>query len=649
MATQLGTILRVDLSARLVSREPVSQELRRKYLGGDGINSRLLWEHFLKVNPKIEPLSPDNVLIAGTGPLGGTPFGAGSKMQFTYKSPAYNLFGGTSSGGALGSQLRWAGYDHIVVTGKAEHPVYLWINDDEVEIRDARHFWGTTVDEADEAIKGDLGDGEVETACIGQAGENLVRIASVIVSRHRAAGRGGGGCVMGSKNLKAIAARGTKGIAIPDPQGLLRAMDDYLAETRDLPMREERMRYGTLTITRNYHPVGLNTYRNAQGHKTPDENVAVLDHNWYVKNMGLRATACSPGCLFACNQWHHISGGESPAAREYAGEWGTKPEYGAANPFGAACDLPDLPAISHLTRLCNEYGMDTMETGMGISFLMELWERGIIDQEDISAWTGRPLTLEWGNHRAMEELIKATALKQNQLGEILAGGVYQAALEIGELKDTDVLRYANYGKAGATHEGPARASPGLGLACAVASIGAHHTKGRGLGTGNYAKYFGRAHAADILSTELLGPAQVVGETLAAIVNSIGACHFLDSSAGEVSLETVARAMSAVTGLDLAEDDLFAAGERIANIQKAFNSRLGLRRQDDTVCERWLNEPHLHGAAKGMKVSNYLEPAKDEYYRQHGWDEKTSLQSRKKLEELGMPDVAEVLAREGTLA
>jgi aldehyde:ferredoxin oxidoreductase len=179
---------------------PVPEEWRRMYLGGEGINSRLLWEHFLSVGPKIDPLSPDNVLILGMGPLGGTRLGEGSKMKFTYKSPAYNMYGNTNSAGGLGSQLRWSGYDHIVSTGKAKRPVYLWINNDSVEFRDASHQWNTAVYEADAAIKQELGQEKAEIACIVQAGENLVRVASIIVSRNRAGARGSCGCAFGSKN-----------------------------------------------------------------------------------------------------------------------------------------------------------------------------------------------------------------------------------------------------------------------------------------------------------------------------------------------------------------------------------------------------------------------------------------------------------------
>jgi len=609
----------------------------------------LLWEHFLEVDPKIDPLSPDNVLIAGMGPLGGTSFGAGSKMKFTYKSPAYNIYGDTSIGGGLGAQLRWAGYDHIVITGRAEHPVYLWINDDEVEIRDAHHLWGKNTHETEEMIKEELADHEVEIACIGQAGENLVRVASIISRGHRAGARGGGGCVFGSKNLKAIVARGTRGLNIYHRDAFFKTMDDFWPGKSKDPQIELHAKYGTLVGTRMQNEMGFNTYRNGQGRVIPNEGLDKLDHNWYMNNIAVRAWACSPGCALPCGAWHHIKGDETPAAERYAGEWGSKPEYGSANPFGGSCDVQDMPAVAHLTHMCNQYGMDTMEIGMSISFIMELWERGIITEVDITEWTGEPLSLKWGNHQTMEQIIEAIALQKNMLGEILDGGVYQAAKRISELQGIDVLKYANYGKGNATHEGPARPWPSMGLACALAPIGAHHTHGMGLRRKTSLMYLGKSDAGDMFGTSLKGAGHAVGENLMAISNSLGVCFFtVTRFPDKVPLELIAHALWAATGTKLAPEELIRTGERIANIEKAFNSRLGLRRKDDTLCERWMNEPQLEGLSKGMKASSYLESAKDEYYQWRGWDRETSLQTMKKLEELDLLDVAKVLEEENAI-
>ncbi len=657
-------LIRINLSNQKVSKEPIPSELYRKFLGGEGINAWLLWEHFLRVNPGIDPLSEDNVLIVGVGPLASTGLGAGSKAKFTYKSPAYNLYGDTSVGGRFSSQLRWAGYDHIVITGRAKQPVYIYVNDDSVEIREASHLWGKNVSTTDELIKKDLGDERVESAYIGQAGENLVRFASVIVNCHRAGGRGGAGCVFGSKNLKAIVACGTKGLSIHDSQRLLESSKEFREYREREPGKRIHLNYGTISTVRGAQLVGILAYRNHQGDLVPDYKVDKIDHKWYADNIGVRVEACSPGCVFACGGWYHIKGDESPGASRHAGEWGSKPEFGAINPFACGCDIPDLPEVCHLNKMCNEYGMDTMETGMVIAFLMELWERGIISQEDTAKWAGEPLSLEWGNYEAVERIIEAIALRKNKLGELLSGGVYKAALMIERMKELPVLEYAVYGKAGATHEAQVRHPIGA-IYKAVASVGAHHTKGMGVSPAVAEKFLGtpdggrgdaplspdapKESVAPISTVR--GAGQALSEYLLAISNSLGVCKFLtaQSAFSEIPLEVLSKALRAVSGMKLTPEDLVTAGKRVVNIQKAFNSRLGLRREDDTICQRWMNATILSGPAKGARVGDFIELLKDGYYDYHGWDKKTSLQTKQKLEELGMGDVAQVLAGEGALA
>lgn len=661
----LGDLLRIDLSNQKISKEPIPIELRRKFLGGEGINAWLFWEHFLKVAPEIDPLSPDNVLIMGVGPLASTGLGAGSKAKFTFKSPAYNIYGDASFGGGFSSQLRWAGYDHIVITGKADHPVYIWINDDSVEIRDARELWGKGVFETDALIKEQLGEG-VETVCIGPAGENLVRFACIMASCHRAGGRGGGGCVFGSKNLKAIAARGTRGLSVYDPSGLFEWAAKFCEYKKGDLGSAYNHRAGTMNLIRDTHYTGLLAYRNHQGRMTPDEKIDTLDHDWYNKNIGVRSKACSPGCGFACGGWYHLKGDESPGAGRHTGQWGTKPEFGAVNPFGPGCDLSDLPEICHINKMCNDHGMDVMEISMTLSFLMELWERGIFTREDTIKWTGEPLSLEWGNFEAMEKIIDYTAWRKNELGDIVSEGVYRAAQRIGDTKSVSVLKYAMYGKAGAAHEGATRI-PSFGIAMAVAPIGAHHMKGTGISAGVSKKFLGKPDGASsfgliakggelkeakgVSKYMLQGAGHALGEIFVAIANSLGVCHFLcsHSSLNEIPLDILSGALRAATGIELTPEEFITAADRLTNIQKAFNSRLGLRKEDDTVCDRWMNEPILEGFAKGMKIADFLDPLKDEYYEYKGWDKETSLQTIEKLEELDLQDVAQVLAKEGGLA
>ncbi len=646
-----GDILRIDLSSGKISREPVSDELFREYMGGEALNTRLFWEHFLTIDPRIDPLSPDNVLIWGLGPLGGTAFGAGSKSRWTFKGPAYRLFADSTSGGGFGPQMRWAGYDHMIITGRAPCPVYISIHDDEVEICDAGDVWGATVNEADDLIKEELGDDQIDTACIGPAGENLVTYASLAVSRFRAAGRTGAGCVFGSKNLKAIAVRGTKGISAYDKQAFFKAVNDELATIYKTPAAKEPfLKYGTLGLMVNFNDLGWNAYRNGQWGQCPDPRV--LGPDWFRDNMQQRGLVCSPSCSAACQAWHYIKGSETPLARQFVGEHGHRPEYGMVNPFGSSCDIPDLTAVCHLSELCQDLGLDVIETGSTISFMMELWQRGIITKKDMLEWTGEPLSLEWGNYKAVEKVLEAIAYQSNRLGQLMREVGYRTGQKLERIKGVDVLKYANYGKGGSPQGESMRSRPQLAFGAAVAAVGGHHLKGAGIDEKTAAHYLGKPDAGNVFSYNMKGAGQAVSEILSSMNNSLGGCKFGGLGYRNVMdfpQELFTNAIYALTGVRFEVKDLYRLGERTVNLQKAFNSRLGLRREADSVCYRWMHEPLPDGPGKGMKMEDFLEQAKDEYYEAHGWDKATSLQKRAKLEELDLKDVADVLEKEGALA
>lgn len=640
-----GSILRIDLGTEKITKEDISEAFFRKYIGGEGINTRLFWEHFLKVDPKIDPTSSENVIIWGMGSLGGTAFGGGSKSRWTFKGPAYGLFADSTSGGAFGAQMRWAGYDHLVVTGRAKRPVYIWINNDIVELRDANYLWGKKVSETIEALEHELGRG-IETACIGPAGEHLVTYASLTVSRYRSAGRMGAGCVFGSKNLKAIAVLGTKGITVYNRKAFFKAMDDELAAIYRKPeIRENRMKYGTLGLLVRFNEFGWNAFRNAQGGQSPE--VGKLSAEWYFKHLQARRLSCSPGCAAVCQTWHYIKGDESPLSSKFIGAHGQRPEYGHVNPFGVSCDIRDLPAVIHLVEKCNEYGIDIIEVGTLIGFFMELWQRGIITEKDMVAWTGESLSLEWGNFVTVEKLLDFIAWQNNELGRILRVVGYQVAKRIEELKEIPVLRYANFGKGGSPQGESMRSRPQLSFGAAVAATGGHHLKGAGIDEESSMRYLGKPDAGDVWSYKLKGAGQALSEIFSSINNSLGVCKFAGGAHRNIAdfpLELYTAALYALSGIEVAPQELYTAGERIVNLQKAFNSRLGLRREDDSVCYRWMNEPMPDGPGTGMKMADFLESAKDEYYEYHGWDKATSLPTSEKLKELGLEDVIQVLER-----
>lgn len=652
-----GRILKVDLSTGRVSQEPIPQELARQYLGGEGINSRLLWEHFLKVDPGIDPISPENVMIAGVGPLGATGYGAGTKMKWTFKSPRTGFFGDSASGGTFGANLRWAGYDHMVVTGKADHPVYIWVNDDQVQIRDARHLWGRGVEDTDRAIKEEVGYRDAETAIIGQAGENLVTFASLQVSCHRGAGRTGAGCVFGSKNLKAIAARGTRGIDIHDPQRFLRAIEAFAAAlNKPQRVRDAWKSAGTLGVFGYYNRSGLSPFKNNQWSTIPQEKYDKMSSRWYMDHLAVRRLSCSPGCITGCAGMYRIKGDESPAAGKYAGETGYRMELSAQIGWGSMCDIADMPALAHLWKTTCAYGIDVIEASLCCSFLMELWQRGIINQSDTAEWLGEPITLEWGNYQAVLKVIEAIASQRSTLGQIFKDGIYKAAQRIEDLKRVPVTPYVIYGKGGLPFLTEPRSNPSWGIAVAVASRGADHLKGAVATLERFNRpdlsthLYGRPEAAQFSTPTLKGRDCARAEVRCAVINSLGLCSF--PTAVDTVLyppELFAEALSASTGLEVTSQELLSTGQRTVNLEKAFNSRLGLRREDDRLCERWMDEPQADGPGKGARLRDSLELMKDEYYEAHGWDKKTSLPTRGKLEELGMGDVAEVLAEKSALA
>ncbi|TAK36475.1 MAG: hypothetical protein EPO21_02380 [Chloroflexota bacterium] len=650
-----GDLVRIDLSGETVTVEQIPLALRRRYLGGEGINSWLLWEHFLHHDPKSDPRGPDNVLIVGLGPLGGTPFGLGSKTKFTFKSPAYGLFGDSTAGGGFGPTLRWAGHDHLVITGRARRPVYLSIDDDRITFHDAALLWGKNTSETNRLIRHELGTAEMELATIGRAGENSVGFASITVSDHRAAGRTGGGCVMGSKNLKAIAVRGTKGIAVADTRAFLVAMDDLVSRLKEKPqLTNNWRRRGTLDAVDYLNVIHANAYRNGQLSSMPEEAIHRINGDAYTRDLMGSSYSCSPGCATACSAWHRVRGVESVAAKHFPNEEGLKPEYLTIASLGIGTDIRDLPAVLHLNKLCTEYGLDVVEMGNAISFLMECRQRGVLDDVDRASWLRGPENVEWGNWEAAAEIIEAVGTQRNELGKLFRDSVYRAAQQIESHTGRSAVQYVSYGKGGATLSEDQRPFPGWACNIAVSARGADHLRGLSplekAGRKDISMaWFGKPDAGEVHGVSLKGAASARAENINCVVNASGICLFMPTRDSLIfGLDALEPALSALTGVTFAADELYEIGERICNVEKAFNSRLGLSRADDKLCDRWMNVPAPDGPGKGMKAADYLAMVLDEYYDWRGWDKTTGLQKREQLAALGLEDIAEVLAREGVL-
>ncbi|MDP6782020.1 MAG: aldehyde ferredoxin oxidoreductase C-terminal domain-containing protein, partial [Dehalococcoidia bacterium] len=578
-----------------------------------------------------------------------------SKTKFTFKGPAYNMFADSVAGGVFGSMMRWAGYDHLVITGRARRPVYLYINNDRVELRDAGRIWGKGAKEANHAIKAEVGDEELDTACIGPAGENLVTFASITTSGWRSAGRCGGGAVMGSKNLKAIAVKGTKGIRATDPQAFFKQSLGMIERMQALPIMETWKKEGTLQAVDIYDTVGSNPYKNSQGIVNPPDLHDKITASVYTSLFKIRPLSCSPGCSTACSAFHRVEGHETPLAHKYRGA-GDKPEYLTVASFGSMCNIPDYAAISHFYVITSDYAVDFLEIGNICAFLMELWERGIVTAQDMHEWTGEPITMEWGNVDAVDKVMESIVFQRNRLGEIFRGGAFQGGSILEQMKGVPVLKYCVYGKGGSVINEELRPFGTWMTNMAVSSRGCDHLKAVTLvdkmgRTDISEALLGRPEAGHRFVPDLKGGLSAITEHITCVYNCLGVC-ILVALFDPINLPpgTHTAAYTAVTGMPITPEEIYLVGKRTANMEKAFNSRLGYARQDDLLCDRWMNETLADPGPTpaGIKAGDYLDHTLTEYYMWQGWDPATSLQKRETLEQLDLKDVADVLAREGFL-
>jgi len=637
----MGKILEVELTKRKIDVRPLSESLVMGYLGGRGINMRIIWD---LVGPKrIDPLSPENVQVIGAGPLTGTLSPSSGRFNISARRGTESItFGDSNAGGFWAPELKYAGYDHIVLHGASEKAVYLWITDNHAELRDASHLWGKTTSETDEILKEDHGDPEIHTACIGPAGENLVRYACVIADARRAAGRTGMGAVMGSKKLKAIAVRGTQGVRIAKPKQFEQAVKGVMKIYRASANLETFIKYGTPILPSYSNPGGHFTTRNSQTGAFEGAEKLMVDYvfpRYYLKDRG-----CF-NCPIRCTKVFEIR--EEP----FEGLRYDKLEYNTIYSFGSNVGNDYFPAILKASELCNDYGLHVDGTGFSIAWAMECFEKGLLTRKDTNG-----LDLTWGNYRAIHTLIPKIANREG-FGNILAEGPKGAAEKV--KRGTE--KYAHSIK-GMTLYGDMRARQGWGLAYCVSTRGPDHLRGAadtefmGLqySPEEVQKMLGeppeklpiKRGTLDPLSLEDKASTIVWFEHLCAIVDSAGMCKYMT---GWYALELckfreLAKLLSAVTGMDFDELLLKRIGERIYNLERAMNAVDGITRKDEVLPPRQY-EPLPSGPKKGVRIDpKQLEKAKNDYYEWRGWNISTGLPTRRKLEELGLKDVADELEK-----
>jgi aldehyde:ferredoxin oxidoreductase len=615
-----GKILRINLTDQTAKEEKLPLEIAKDFIGGAGFGIKYLYD---EVDAGTDPLSPDNKLIFASGPFSGTTIPCASRMAVTGKSPLTGAVGMALTGGYFPVELKYAGYDALIVEGKAENPTYVWIKDGKTQFRSAKKVWGMRATDTQQIIKNELNDQNVRIACIGPAGENLSKI-SCIINELRAVGRKGLGAVMGSKNLKAIAIRGSGKVSIADKEKLKVAMREFTKA-----MKESEVLYpmfsklGTPMIVDHICEMGIFPGKNfsATGEFAPVDKIGVEVQE--TRNVG--SEHCY-GCPVGCSQLKLAKTGA------YAGILAEGPEFETMYSFGGVTGVDNIDAIIAADRLADELGLDTISAGATISFAMELFEKGIISTPDTGG-----LDLHFGNHEAMVTLLRLMAYREG-IGDLLSDGVKAASEKIGKGAD----QYAMHVKGLELPGYDVRGAKAHGLNYATSYTGADHNRGYA-----FQEIFGipLPYEVDRFAVEGKGKLTKWNQDVrSATCDAPTMCAFLlDMAVSAIATQNTADLMAAVTGLSYTPDEVQQVGERINNLARAFNAREGFTRADDTLPERLMTEPLKGGASKGHFISkDDLKQMLDEYYTERGWDLSTGSPTKAKLEELGLGYVADEL-------
>ncbi|MCF8069418.1 MAG: aldehyde ferredoxin oxidoreductase family protein [Desulfobacterales bacterium] len=607
-----GNILRIDLSRPLVTIEELNRQSAVNFIGARGLGVKYLYD---EIDPGIDALSPANKLIFATGPLTGTGAPGGSRYMIVTKGPLTGAIAESSGGGPLAMAIKYAGFDMIILEGRASRPVYLWIDNDQVEIRDAAHLWGKTSSETEAAVI-DETDSDAKVACIGPAGENLVRFACIMSDSGRAAGRSGVGAVMGSKNLKAIAVRGTNGLGVADNAAFMTAMQNAfnVIDNDDTEHFHQNGTPGVLAYvkefgvlpTRNFQ-TGVNKCWDKLSGETLAKTISTR------KNMGLACPSCPVGC-------GRVTKVTNP---EFKGE-GVGPEYETIGLFGSSCETNSLDVASKAGFICNELGMDTISTAGAISCAMEMYERGILPESDV----GMPLN--FGNAQAVIRLTQDIGLKRG-FGGILSEGSWRLAQKYGHpefFMGSKKMDFPSYDP---------RGLQGMGLGYATNSRGACHIRGEV----HDLSLYGVSHWR-LTMDQNLGPIDPLRwddkpritadiQDWFCMIDSCGMCNFMFFLI--MNEDNMIELLEAATGIDIGgRNGLMKIGERIFNLERLFNLKAGLTWRDDSLPKRMLEEPMPEGPAKGMVV--HLDEMLPEYYRIRAWSPE-GIPSKTKLQELGL--------------
>ncbi|MDA8236130.1 MAG: aldehyde ferredoxin oxidoreductase family protein [Clostridia bacterium] len=610
-----GKLALVNLSSGKVTITFTPRQLIEKYLGGRGLNMYYL--HKL-LKPGVDPLSPDNVLIFGAGLLTGTLAPNSSRINITAKSPESGILGDANIGGFFGAEMRLAGFDRLIIIGKAQAPVYLYLEDSKLEIRPADQYWGYNVNDTQKLLRQNLGS-DIQVACISRAGEKLVRMACVMTGIKNAAGRGGMGAVMGSKNLKAVVARGNQGLAVHDASGLFQTRLELQKHLQNSKICQVLGKVGTPLLYENSNRLGAMRTHNNQLNSFSD-NLNASEVEKFTEKM----VSCY-NCVVHCRHRNTL-GGEGP-------------EYSTLALLGSNCGIADTAQVIELNNLVNDLGLDSSSTGTIIPWAIELYQRGIINHSQ----TGRPL--EFGNFELIKSLIEDLA-ERRDFGNLLAEST-QAVKYFGE-QSKDYLIAVKGLPQSDPHD--VRYIKSFALGIAVASRGADHLRNRPtLDILNLPKklresLYGSDVSSDPTAYDNKEKTVYYHENVYAITDCMGICKFVCHSFNSPHLLKPGHFSTLIkdaTGLEFTQEDLFEASKRVIDLERKINLREGITRADDTLPKRYFEDEMPAGITKGHKISREeFAQMLTGYYHLRNWDQDGQLAPEKvaEIEELAAIDL-----------
>jgi len=616
-----GKILRVNLNSGKISEENPTETIYRMYMGGSALS---LYYLLREQKPGVDPLGSENKLIVMSSVISGAPIAGLTRYTVAARSPLSGAFGEAEAGGFWGPELKFAGFDGIIIEGRSHNPVYLWIKDGSAEIRDASNLWGKDTGEVQRLIREELGDQRIRVAQCGQAGEKLVRYACVLNELKHVNGRTGMGAVMGSKSLRAIAVRGTGKLTLADPQKVREIGKKVVETMSEFPAAQNLKNFGTPVFVMPLQESGILPTRNFQAGQF--EGAKAISGET-MKNTILETNKGCYSCAVHCKRAVKVEG-KYEASPEYGG-----PEYETLASLGSLCGIDNLKAIAHGNEMCNRWGLDTISTGACIAFAMECTEQGILTKRDTDG-----IDLRFGNVDGMLEMIRKIAFREG-FGDILADGVQRAAQKIGKGAE----KYALHIKGQELPMHDPRGKHGLVLSYATSPTGADHVEAPHDTTfiaDNPMLYAVKPIAIFEPITALeLGPKKVRyfvhTQQIWSFFNSLGICNFAAAPYSALTLPLVVETVKTVTSWNTSLYELMELGERTITMARMFNIREGLSSKDDYLPDR-LFEPLEEGTPREKRISRVdFANAIRLYYEAMGWDPQTGVPTNGRLSFLGL--------------